>query len=73
MTIPKTLFWIPIFLKYGTAESMKEAITIAVKSTKTNSLKKYNKNKKIGTKKNLNIVLVEIDIRVRSLFSSIKT
>ena len=60
-TIPKILLT-PIFWTWGTDESMKEAITMAVKTTKTKSRKNQIKNTHKITKTALTIVPVDIEI-----------
>jgi len=71
MTIPKTLL-IPILLRYGTADSTKEAITIEVRTTRTKSLKNHNKNTPSRTKIARIIVLVGIEMEISLSLSNIK-
>ena len=64
--MPKILFLIPIFWKCGTAESIKEAMTMEVKTTKAKSRKTHNKNTPRITKKTRIIVPVVTEMCVTS-------
>ena len=63
----------PIFLKCGTADSTKEAMTMEVKTISTKSRKYHNKKKKSPIKIVLIIVPVDIEIFRLLFLSCIKT